>query len=1017
MRFLAIIVLSLQASIAAAAPPPKLFFSDLDSGPNSGGENDAGVYVTLWGENFGAARRGARVTVGGGEAAKYLLWSDSQIVVQLGAAAQSGDIVVDTRDGASNGIPFRVRPGNIYFLDRHASEGGRGTSPPASATAANCSAYPTLGTMDAPWAFTSVWTPSAYANLCLKPGDTLYFLDGVSSNALNGTRGYLRENATIRLTTSGSSELPKALVAYPGALVRFGDYQNEYTLTSAIRPGANRIKHWTISKLNLYGSMALATAAYASDWRIIGNTFRCPTGDGPAACVDFAQTARVRFLGNEITEAGCSEDTTVCPMGLATPSGTIASSDGGRTWVSQYTFVPSGFKAKQTRVEINNDGVVRLVTEIVASRPFTFQVEPPVGTDATAAAWKYRHYQSSKLYHAFYATTDSTAVEFAWNEVHDNKSCRAIQFHSSPIGTISGITDPPAPDTPASCGEGNGGAETCVDPGGSYQARTLFVTLRYVNTQAVPAEITRSSGQKEVYLEPGQILRVNSPTPGKHIAPDGKERIVTGGYNVYISTTAGQIGTRQNAAPIPIGSSWTQPENGDPQTSLVAGANPATASGVITGFGQYDISIHDNVIYNQVCDGINLATVDPSQGKVEVYNNVIHHVGIGPDPPDGSAHYSCIYVAGATNNGPNGSGPVDIYNNTLHACGTKGPSAAAFGRGSVASDLYLNLNNNLVYQTSDVPYFTLTSPTSWGITGARNLWFSEGSSRPAPSAVSENIEADPLLVDPENGNYSLRPNSPALQNNTTEGEGRRSAEGARKVGAFGLVVPTIRNAASMLNGPVAPGQQVAIYHPAINADGVRHGVVNEGKLSADGLGVRVLFDEVAAPLLSVSPNKVKALVPARLREGEAVNVVLDVDGTRYDAGTILVARSAPAIFTAAGNKKQAAALNEDNTPNSPENPAAAGSVISVFVTGDGEIDAARPDGLIITDVLPNVTAPVTAELAHSPAEVVWAALAPGTVGVAQIQLRLPANLPASSRTRLRLRVGNAYTQWVHVAVR
>ena len=36
-------------TVAAAAQAPRLFYSDLDSGPNLGGERGLGAYVTLYG--------------------------------------------------------------------------------------------------------------------------------------------------------------------------------------------------------------------------------------------------------------------------------------------------------------------------------------------------------------------------------------------------------------------------------------------------------------------------------------------------------------------------------------------------------------------------------------------------------------------------------------------------------------------------------------------------------------------------------------------------------------------------------------------------------------------------------------------------------------------------------------------------------------------------------------------------------------------------------------------------------
>src|SRR6478609_568487 len=78
------------ASVCAQAAPPRIFFSDLESGPNTGGQNNNGVWVTIWGKGFGATQGTATVTVGTGAVASYPLWSDGKIIFQLCAAATTG---------------------------------------------------------------------------------------------------------------------------------------------------------------------------------------------------------------------------------------------------------------------------------------------------------------------------------------------------------------------------------------------------------------------------------------------------------------------------------------------------------------------------------------------------------------------------------------------------------------------------------------------------------------------------------------------------------------------------------------------------------------------------------------------------------------------------------------------------------------------------------------------------------------------------------------------------------------
>src|SRR5579884_3328420 len=88
------LTLLLVTSAFAAALPPHVFFSDLDSGPSSGGEKNGGVYVTIYGARFGTTRGSSSVTVGGGAVASYTIWTDTKITVQLGRLAATGPIVV-----------------------------------------------------------------------------------------------------------------------------------------------------------------------------------------------------------------------------------------------------------------------------------------------------------------------------------------------------------------------------------------------------------------------------------------------------------------------------------------------------------------------------------------------------------------------------------------------------------------------------------------------------------------------------------------------------------------------------------------------------------------------------------------------------------------------------------------------------------------------------------------------------------------------------------------------------------
>jgi hypothetical protein len=158
-----------------------------------------------------------------------------------------------------------------------------------------------------------------------------------------------------------------------------------------------------------------------------------------------------------------------------------------------------------------------------------------------------------------------------------------------------------------------------------------------------------------------------------------------------------------------------------------------------------------------VCDGLNFATVDPSQGPVEAFNNVIYDVGRGPDPQDGSSDYAGIYVANITNAGPAGSGDVKIYNNTLYDCGSRGTSSAgAIAR--AAGGVGIVMVDNLVVALSGESYLSTDTDTSM-LSGTNNLFFGAGG---APAGLTASVSADPLLVSPATFDFHLQAGSAAI---------------------------------------------------------------------------------------------------------------------------------------------------------------------------------------------------------------------------------------------------------------
>jgi uncharacterized protein (TIGR03437 family) len=172
-------------------------------------------------------------------------------------------------------------------------------------------------------------------------------------------------------------------------------------------------------------------------------------------------------------------------------------------------------------------------------------------------------------------------------------------------------------------------------------------------------------------------------------------------------------------------------------------------------------------------------------------------------------------------------------------------------------------------------------------------------------------------------------------------------------------------------------------------------------------GSRVWFDGIAAPLLYTSAKQLGAIMPYEVAGRTSTQMVIEYLGAMSAPVTIPVASSMPGIFTSnQSGAGQAAALNQDGTPNSKANPAARGSTVSLFATGEGQTTPAGADGRIAGTVLPQPNLAVTAQIGGISAKVSYAGGASGIVaGGFQINVEIPAGVTPGSAVPVVVSVG------------
>jgi uncharacterized protein (TIGR03437 family) len=215
----------------------------------------------------------------------------------------------------------------------------------------------------------------------------------------------------------------------------------------------------------------------------------------------------------------------------------------------------------------------------------------------------------------------------------------------------------------------------------------------------------------------------------------------------------------------------------------------------------------------------------------------------------------------------------------------------------------------------------------------------------------------------------------------------------------------ITNAASYTAGVVSPGENIVIWGTSIGPPNLTYGSLTAGgtMLSTSAGNTQVLFDGVAAPVVYALATQTSVMVPYQVAGRPTTSVVVEYQGVQSTPLVYSVQAAVPGIYTQnLQGTGPGAILNQDGvTVNGPGTPAAKGSVVSVYMTGEGQTSPAGVTGAIAPV---NVPAPwkqpqlkVTATIGGLPASVQYYGSAPGEVsGVMQVNAQIPANAPSGA---------------------
>jgi hypothetical protein len=148
-------------------------------------------------------------------------------------------------------------------------------------------------------------------------------------------------------------------------------------------------------------------------------------------------------------------------------------------------------------------------------------------------------------------------------------------------------------------------------------------------------------------------------------------------------------------------------------------------------------------------------------------------------------------------------------------------------------------------------------------------------------------------------------------------------------------------------------------------------------------------------------SQINAQIPCGLSADSPQDLVVDQGGTQSVSQQVIYASTAPAVFTVnqLGFGQSAVVWT---TPSGKRvladqnNPVPAGSVVEIYATGLGLTSPMVQEGVPAPSPAANALQTATVTIGNTPAQVLFAGLSPGAVGLYQVNAVVPSGLPTGN---------------------
>ncbi len=237
-----------------------------------------------------------------------------------------------------------------------------------------------------------------------------------------------------------------------------------------------------------------------------------------------------------------------------------------------------------------------------------------------------------------------------------------------------------------------------------------------------------------------------------------------------------------------------------------------------------------------------------------------------------------------------------------------------------------------------------------------------------------------------------------------------------------IAVPTINtggivNAGSNAVGSgIAPGSYISVYGVgfATSSNGATY-VPLPISISNTSVGFDAVGVSVPGPLTFLGPNQINVQVPWELAGQSSAQIKVYIEPNLSNLVTVPVTTYSPALFVVNGI---AAATNvTDGSVVTADNAAKRGQYISLYCNGLGPVTNQPATGAVAPGAPAFAQTPQlpTVSIGGQPATVLFSGLAPGFVGLYQVNVLVPANI-AAGEVPLVLAIGGVTAPKVNIPV-